>query len=241
MADLKKNLLNARSKVPVATRQAIWDETEVNISRFARRCGGDPEAQQKAKEFADFLIRSHVRVRSLRTSSAEHSDDLLKKIQNISEALDPIEHSWFRVRDLNYSKPWMTDGTPEKWLRENFEVLEDADGADQKSTTLLQYDDGAKTVSGFLELFKKVAATAPFSTAGKGYNAKLIKFCLERDLVVPLRVLVAEPHQQYEAGDAVVAPMHGEIGRTFIGWADGQFGTDIQRKMVFYHFNLYLK
>jgi hypothetical protein len=88
------------------------------------------------------------------------------------------------------------------------------------------------------DAFKRLAQNVGIGHSSTG---KFVKFCLDHDLFIPIRILLLEPHQTYIAGCLVVVPGGGTLGKVFVGHADGQFASDVDRKQVVYHFNIYAK
>jgi hypothetical protein len=68
-----------------------------------------------------------------------------------------------------------------------------------------------------------------------------VKFCLEKGVWLGIGMIGWRPHKQYEMGTIVALESGGETGYTFWMRPDFMLGDDINKKMHFGHFTMYLK
>lgn len=72
-------------------------------------------------------------------------------------------------------------------------------------------------------------------------DGKFVKWCLRRNVYLPIQLICFRPHATYEMGTAINMVGGGEAGQTLYGFADFQLADNVVQKMHYGHYTHYMK
>ncbi len=72
-------------------------------------------------------------------------------------------------------------------------------------------------------------------------SGRFVKWCLQRNVYVPIQLICFRPHQRYRMGTAILLAGGGKTGNTLHGFADFMVADNAPQKMHYGHYTQYMK